>query len=107
MSNDTIVRAELFASVVNSGDRRILYLNQQNNSGYAGVEYIVNGNEKYLNSGLLWPEGFVPKNPPNTTSFTVRFKTEGIYTYQCLVHPEMRGTVIVKSLSHIGTKSKN
>jgi len=41
--------------------------------------YSVKGNEKFINSGLFFPNG---KGPPNaSTSFTLTFEKTGIYNY--------------------------
>jgi plastocyanin len=56
--------------------------------------YSVKGDEKYVNSGLLFPKG---KGPPNgSTSFTLTFEKTGTYNYYCILHPWMKGKVIVK-----------
>ncbi|MDQ5869073.1 MAG: hypothetical protein M3530_05015 [Thermoproteota archaeon] len=53
------------------------------------------GTEKYLNSGFIWPEGKVPKGFSNISTFTVRFKEQGLYHFLCLIHPKMMGTITV------------
>jgi plastocyanin len=56
--------------------------------------YSVKGDEKFINSGLLFPQG---KGPPNaSTTFTLTFEKAGIYNYYCILHPWMKGKVIVK-----------
>ncbi|HET7147304.1 MAG TPA: plastocyanin/azurin family copper-binding protein [Candidatus Nitrosopolaris sp.] len=56
--------------------------------------YSVKGDEKYVNSGLIFPKG---KGPPNGgTSFTLTFEKTGTYNYYCIIHPWMKGKVIVK-----------
>jgi plastocyanin len=47
----------------------------------------------YLNSGIIFDRGFT--KPPGASSFTVTFPTAGIYSYLCLVHPEMKGRIVV------------
>ena len=55
--------------------------------------YSVKGNEKFINSGLLFPKG---KGPPSaSTSFTLRFEKAGSYNYYCILHPWMKGKVMV------------
>ncbi len=55
--------------------------------------YYVKGDEKFINSGLLFPKG---KGPPNaSTSFTLRFEKAGTYDYYCILHPWMKGKVVV------------
>jgi plastocyanin len=57
--------------------------------------YSMDGTEKYINSGWLWPPGQAPPGPP-LTNFTVTFEKPGSYSYLCNVHPWMTGTVVVK-----------
>lgn len=56
--------------------------------------YSVGGDEKFINSGLLFPQG---KGQPNAgTSFKLTFEKAGTYNYYCILHPWMKGKVIVK-----------
>lgn len=55
--------------------------------------YTIKGNEKYVNSGLLFPKGMGPPN--GTTSFTVSFDKAGTYNYYCLLHNWQKGTIVV------------
>jgi plastocyanin len=57
--------------------------------------YSMDGTERYINSGWLWPPGQAPPGPP-LTNFTVTFEKPGSYSYLCNVHPWMTGTVVVK-----------
>lgn len=60
----------------------------------SNAAYSVKSNEKYINSGLLFPKG---KGPPNgSTSFTLTFEKAGTYNYYCILHPWMKGKVLVK-----------
>ena len=55
--------------------------------------YSVKGDEKFINSGLLFPKG---KGPPNaSSSFTLKFEKAGNYNYYCILHPWMKGKVVV------------
>jgi hypothetical protein len=58
--------------------------------------YVLNGTEKYLNSGTIFPEGKTRPPYPAITSFTISFGKVGTYDYHCILHPWMKGTVIVK-----------
>jgi plastocyanin len=58
------------------------------------ADYAMKGDEKYVNSGLLFPKGMGP--PDGTTSFTVSFDKAGTYHYYCILHPWQKGTIIVK-----------
>lgn len=60
------------------------------------ANYTMAGDEKYVNSGWIWPEGLVPPGAPPITKFTVTFEKPGTYSYLCIVHPWMTGTVTVK-----------
>jgi plastocyanin len=55
----------------------------------------MDGTERYINSGWIWPEGQVFPGASPTTSFTVTFEEPGTYPYICTVHPWMTGTVEV------------
>ncbi|MFQ5813961.1 MAG: hypothetical protein ACE5I2_12375, partial [Anaerolineae bacterium] len=49
----------------------------------------------YFNAGLMSKEPAGPDAPPNDT-FTLTFDTPGTYEYVCLLHPFMRGEVVVE-----------
>ena len=54
------------------------------------------GDELYVNAGVLWPEGAIPPGAPPVTSFSVTFENAGTYDYICEFHPCMTGRVIVQ-----------
>ena len=56
--------------------------------------YSVKGNEKLVNSGLLFPKGIGPPN--GSTAFTLTFERAGTYNYYCILHPWQKGKVIVQ-----------
>lgn len=56
--------------------------------------YSVKGNEKLVNSGLLFPKGMGP--PTGSTAFTLTFERAGTYNYYCILHPWQKGKVIVQ-----------
>ncbi len=58
--------------------------------------YTMDGTEKYVNSGWMWPAGQSPPGFPPINSFSVKFTKEGTYNYMCEVHPWMAGQVVVK-----------
>jgi plastocyanin len=58
--------------------------------------YTMQGNESYVNSGWMWPEGNVPPGAPFFATFTLQFENPGTYPYLCIVHPWMTGSVTVK-----------
>lgn len=56
--------------------------------------YSVKGNEKLVNSGLVFPKGMGPPN--GSTSFTLTFEKAGTYNYYCILHPWQKGKVVVQ-----------
>ena len=58
--------------------------------------YTMTGGEKYVNSGWLIPKGLEQSFPGSANTFTVIFEKAGTYNYACLIHPWMKGAVIVK-----------
>jgi plastocyanin len=60
------------------------------------AKYTFNGNEKYLNSGWLLSKGNEQEFPGSGNTFTATFEKAGTYDYLCMLHPWMRGQVIVK-----------
>jgi plastocyanin len=60
------------------------------------ANYTLDGTEKYVNSGWIWPEGQAPPGAPPISKFTVTFENPGTYSYLCTLHPWMAGTVTVK-----------
>ena len=56
--------------------------------------YSVKGNEKLVNSGLLFPKGMGPPN--GSTAFTLTFERAGTYNYYCILHPWQKGKVVVQ-----------
>ena len=88
------VNAEILPTVI-SANGSITNLDTYGNIAGDGAQYNFTGTEKYVNSGFIWSEGNVPKGFPNVTSFTVQFEKQGVYHFQCLIHPEMRGNVTV------------
>jgi hypothetical protein len=73
----------------------ITYLDPSGDLWGSGAQYNFTGREKYVNSGLIWPEGHIPKGFANITAFTVKFEKQGVFGYQCLLHPEMKGNITV------------
>src|SRR6188472_1755979 len=56
--------------------------------------YSVKGNEKLVNSGLVFPKGMGPPN--GSTSFTLTFEKAGTYNYYCILHPWQKGKVVIQ-----------
>jgi plastocyanin len=62
----------------------------------ANSHFNVDGTEKYVNSGAIFPVGKILPNYKSETSFTLSFQKAGTYDYSCMFHPWMKGIVIVK-----------
>jgi len=92
-------RSLVFPSVINSSDPVVSYLNPDGHELFKGAVYNFTGNTTYLNSGLIWAGGVIPDGFPKVNSFIVTFMKTGTYHYECLIYPEMRGTITVKPLS--------
>ena len=89
-------RSTIFPSLINSSNLSVIYLNASANQLFKGAEYNLTGNETYLNSGLIWAGGVIPNGFLKINSFIVTFMNPGTYHYQCLIYPEMKGTITVK-----------
>ncbi len=59
------------------------------------ANYTFTGEESYVNSGWMWPEGHAPAGAPPISSFTLTFENKGTYNYICIIHPWMAGTIMV------------
>ena len=57
--------------------------------------YVMKGDEKYVNSGWMLPVGMIPPGMASITDFTLTFEKPGIYNYLCIIHPWMTGTIDV------------
>lgn len=58
--------------------------------------FSVDGTEKYVNSGAIFPVGKILPDYKPISSFTLNFQKPGTYDYSCMFHPWMKGIVIVK-----------
>jgi plastocyanin len=90
-SNDIIVAA-------NARSTNPVVIDSENNVTYLplNANYTMTGDELYVNSGWMWPEGQAPPGAPPIKSFSVTFADAGTYDYICLVHPWMTGQVVVQ-----------
>lgn len=59
-------------------------------------KYSLDGAEKFVSSGWMWPKGLEPAGLPPINNFTVTFEKPGTYDYLCVVHPWMNGVVTVQ-----------
>jgi plastocyanin len=89
-------RSIVFPSVINSSDHSVIYLNASANRLFNGAEYNMSGDETFVNSGIIWAGGVIPSNFAKINSFIVTFINPATYHYQCLIYPDMKGTIIVK-----------
>ena len=74
--------------VIDSTKTNITYIQPNAN-------YTFTGEESYVNSGWMWPEGQAPPGSPPISSFTLTFEKAGTYNYICVIHPWMAGTIKV------------
>ena len=90
-ANNVIVAA-------NSRSSNPVVIDAQNNVTYLppNTNYTMTGDELYVNSGWMWPEGQAPPGAPPIKSFSVTFANAGTYDYICEVHPWMTGQVVVQ-----------
>jgi plastocyanin len=59
------------------------------------AKYTFTGDEIYVNSGWMFPDGQAPPGAPSISSFTLTFEKGGTYNYICIIHPWMAGTIKV------------
>jgi plastocyanin len=78
-----------FYPVVINSTNNVTYLN-------SNALYVIDGTEKYVNSGVILPVGQIPPGIPPITTFTATFEKTGNYDYMCIFHPWMTGRIIVK-----------
>lgn len=73
-------------------------IDAQNNVTYLPLNgnHTMTGDELYVNSGWIWPQGQIPPDLPPITSFSVTFENAGTYDYLCVIHPWMGGQVVVQ-----------
>jgi plastocyanin len=90
-SSNTIIAANARAA-------NPVVVDAQNNVEYLplNANYTMTGDELYVNSGWIWPEGMNPPGTPPIASFSVTFENPGTYDYICVFHPWMTGRVIVQ-----------
>ena len=84
-----VANARAYNPVVIGSNGNVTFLNWD-------TRYIMHGNEKYINSGWLFPTGEIPPGIQAGRTFTITFEKAGLYQYSCIFHPWMTGKVIVK-----------
>lgn len=84
--------------VDNARQSNPVIIDDGNNSTYLPInsDYSMDGSEKYINSGWMWPEELAPPGASPISNFTVLFEKPGTYNYICSIHPWMTGSVIVQ-----------
>jgi hypothetical protein len=60
----------------------------------SNAAYYIKGDEKLVNSGMLFPKGMGPPN--GSTTFTLTFEKARTYDYYCILHPWQKGKVAVQ-----------
>jgi plastocyanin len=81
--------ARAYNPVVINSNSSVTFLNWN-------AKYSMNGSEKYINSGWLFPTGQIPPGIQAGRTFTITFEKAGLYEYTCVFHPWMTGRVIVR-----------
>jgi plastocyanin len=96
--NDTTANNNNIIVAANARSTNPVVIDAQNNVTYLppNANYTMTGDELYVNSGWMWPEGQAPPGAPPIKSFSVTFANAGTYDYLCLVHPWMTGQVVVQ-----------
>ena len=91
-TNDNVIVAN------NARSSKPVVIDAQNNVRYLqpNANYTMTGDELYVNSGWIWPEGQAPPGALPIKSFSITFEKAGTYEYICEVHPWMKGQVIVQ-----------
>ena len=94
--NDTTTDNVILAN--NAGSSKPVVIDAHNNVKYLqpNANYTMTGDESYVNSGWMWPQGQAPPGAPPIKSFSITFEKAGTYEYLCEVHPWMKGQVIVQ-----------
>ena len=82
------VNARTYNPVTIDSQTRVQFMNPNAN-------YSVAGDEKYVNSGWLLPDGLEKQYPGTGNTFMATFEKPGTYDYLCILHPWMIGTVKV------------
>lgn len=88
---DTVIaiNARTFNPTVIDSDGNVKFMNTNAN-------YLMDGTEKYVNSGWFLPKGMENNFPGSGNTFTVTFKNPGNYHYICILHPWMTGSITVR-----------
>ena len=82
------VNARTYSPVTIDSQDKVQFMNLNAN-------YSVAGDEKYVNSGWILPEGLEKQYPDTGNTFMATFEKPGTYDYLCILHPWMVGSVKV------------
>jgi plastocyanin len=82
------INARTYSPVTIDSQDKVQFMNPNAN-------YSITGNEKYVNSGWIFPEGFEKQFPGTGNTFMATFEKPGTYDYICILHPWMKGSVKV------------
>jgi plastocyanin len=82
------VNARTYNPITIDSQARVQFMNPNAN-------YSVSGDERYVNSGWLLPDGSEVQYPGTGNTFIATFEKPGTYDYLCILHPWMVGTVEV------------
>jgi plastocyanin len=89
MNTIIAINARTFNPVVIDSSDSVNFMNPNAN-------YTMNGSEKFVNSGWFLPEGQEQLFPGSGNTFTVTFEKPRTYSYICILHPWMIGSVLVR-----------
>jgi plastocyanin len=83
------VNARTFNPVTIDSQGKVQFMNPNAN-------FPMTGDEKYINSGWILPNGLEGQYPGSGNTFSVTFESPGTYEYLCILHPWMKGSIIVE-----------
>jgi plastocyanin len=82
------INARTYSPVTIDSQDKVQFMNPNAN-------YSIVGDEKYVNSGWVLPEGLEKQFPGSGNTFVATFEKPGTYDYLCVLHPWMVGSVKV------------
>jgi plastocyanin len=82
------INARTYNPVTIDSQARVQFMNPSAN-------YSIAGDERYVNSGWILPDGLEKHYPGTGNTFMATFEKPGTYNYLCILHPWMVGTVNV------------
>ncbi len=82
------INARTYSPVTIDSQDKVQFMNPNAN-------YSIAGDEIYVNSGWILPEGLEKQFPGTGNTFMATFEKPGTYDYLCILHPWMVGSVKV------------